>query len=162
MAQPGSLMLDRGDPRLHEKERDEQDAIDLGAETPSSVGAVRPQHRRLHDPNVTFEEYYYYAQQTRAEEDQNPSHEGERSLLSIIFPSKSATGVKQVTENVEKDATAVNTSDPVQRAAITDEEWTNASRALRSATRGAIFYLITTDILGPFGLPYAFATMGWG
>lgn len=30
------------------------------------------------------------------------------------------------------------------------------------ATRGAIFYLITTDILGPFGLGYAFATMGWG
>jgi hypothetical protein len=45
---------------------------------------------------------------------------------------------------------------------ITDEEWTNASRALRTATRGAIFYLITTDILGPFGLGYAFATMGWG
>ena len=25
-----------------------------------------------------------------------------------------------------------------------------------------MFYLITTDILGPFGLPYAFASMGWG
>ncbi|KAL1969216.1 hypothetical protein VTN77DRAFT_470 [Rasamsonia byssochlamydoides] len=161
MAQPGSLALDRGDPRLHEKERDQQDAIDLGAQSPR--GGIRPQHRKLHDPDVTFEEYYYYAQLTRAEEDQIKSHDGERGLLSLIFPSKSGGGVQPVeSENVHKDATAINTSDPAQRLTITDEEWTNASRALRTATRGAIFYLITTDILGPFGLPYAMATMGWG
>jgi amino acid permease len=69
-------------------------------------------------------------------------------MMSLVFPSKSHGGV-------EKKASS-------KEAIISDEEWANASRALRSATRGAAFYLITTDILGPFGLPYAFATMGWG
>ena len=31
--------------------------------------AIRPQHRLLHDSKVTFDEYYYYALKTRAEED---------------------------------------------------------------------------------------------
>lgn len=73
----------------------------------------------------------------------------ETNLLSLVFPPKSQGGVVK-----EKSASS--------DAVISDEEWTNASRALRTATRGAAFYLITTDILGPFGLPYAFATMGWG
>lgn len=59
-------------------------------------------------------------------------------------------------------AATVNLADPSKRAEISDTEWTNASRALRTATKSAIFYLITTDILGPFGLPFAFAGMGWG
>lgn len=29
---------------------------------------IRPQHRKLHDPAVSFEEYHYYALLTRAEE----------------------------------------------------------------------------------------------
>lgn len=161
MAQPASVALDGGDPRLNEKEREKQDSLAMGVQEPPR-GGIRPQHRKLHDPDVTFEEYYYYAQLTRAEEDQNKSHDGERGFLSLIWPSKSDKGVQQVSENATKDATRINTSDPSQRLTITDEEWTNASRALRTATRGAIFYLITTDILGPFGLPYAFATMGWG
>lgn len=32
--------------------------------------------------------------------------------------------------------------------AIPDEEWRTAARALRTASWGTIFYLITTDILG--------------
>ena len=31
-------------------------------------GGIRPQARKLHDPDVTFEEYYYYALKTREEE----------------------------------------------------------------------------------------------
>jgi len=33
---------------------------------------------------------------------------------------------------------------------------------VRTATWPAVFYLITTDILGPFSNPYAFASMGYG
>ncbi|OBR11308.1 transmembrane amino acid transporter [Colletotrichum higginsianum IMI 349063] len=47
-------------------------------------------------------------------------------------------------------------------AAVTPEEWKRASRAMRTASWGAIFYLITTDILGPFSTPWAFAQMGYG
>lgn len=45
---------------------------------------------------------------------------------------------------------------------VTDEEWVQASRALRTATWGAVFYLITTDILGPYSVPWAFSQMGYG
>jgi len=45
---------------------------------------------------------------------------------------------------------------------ITDEEWVRASRAARTATWGAVFYLITTDILGPFTTGYAFSQLGFG
>ncbi|EED16905.1 amino acid transporter, putative [Talaromyces stipitatus ATCC 10500] len=152
MAQPASVLGDRGDPRLHEKERDIADAFEARAVR----GGVHPQHRPLHDSSVTFEEYNYYAQLSRAEEDTYTDHDRERGWISLIFPSKSDAG------EAVKDAAAVNTSDKNVTAGITDDEWTNASRALRTATRGAIFYLITTDILGPFGLPYAFGTMGWG
>jgi hypothetical protein len=48
------------------------------------------------------------------------------------------------------------------RAVITDEEWKNASPALRTATSAACFYLITTDILGPFGVGFSLGTLGWG
>ena len=158
MAKVGTMALDGGDPRLggHEGEWSGQGII----------AYTRPQMRALHDPSIQFEEYWYYSRQTRAEEDAfraedaaHPSH----GILSTIFPTKSGTG--NVVTNGEKGEAPVpqtNISDPTRRASVTDEEWTNASRAVRTATAGAVFYLITTDILGPFGLPYAFATTGWG
>ncbi|KAJ7339932.1 putative amino acid transporter [Mycena albidolilacea] len=149
MAQPANLALEGGDPRLqHEKINEKVDADTPSPASPAR-GGIPPHARGLHDPDITFEEYYYYAQLTRAEEDSQTVTGYETNLLSLVFPPKSQGGVVK-----EKSAS----SDPV----ISDEEWTNASRALRTATRGAAFYLITTDILGPFGLPYAFATMGWG
>ncbi|KAK0642885.1 transmembrane amino acid transporter protein [Cercophora newfieldiana] len=100
--------------------------------TLNSNFGIKPQQRKLRDPTVTFEEYHYYAQQTRAAEASHP-HPG----LDVASEKQGSL-------------------------AVSDEEWANESRALRTATRGAIFYLITTGVLGPFGLPYAFATMGRG
>ena len=158
MAKVGTMALDGGDPRLggHEGEFAGQGII----------AYTRPQMRALHDPSIQFEEYWYYSRQTRAEEDAyraNDAATAPSGILSTIFPTKSGTG--NVVANGEKSAELVpstNISDPTRRASVTDEEWTNASRAVRTATAGAVFYLITTDILGPFGLPYAFATTGWG
>lgn len=159
MAKLGTMALDGGDPRLPDKEGQS------GGQ--GVVAYTRPQMRALHDPSVSFEEYYYFAQQTRAEEKEHhrlASSGQSRGVLSTIFPSKSGTGVEERSEKKIRDSLMpnTNTSDPTRRATVTDEEWTNASRAVRTATAGAIFYLITTDILGPFGLPYAFATTGWG
>ncbi|KAJ7657866.1 putative amino acid transporter [Mycena polygramma] len=149
MAQPGNLALDGGDPRLHASEHEKDEKVDSIRQA-SPIGAVIPPHARgPNDPNVTFEEYYYYAQQTRAEEEAHPATGRETTWASLIWPSKSDGGVEKRESSTKEGV-------------ITDTEWTDASRALRTATRGAVFYLITTDILGPFGLPYAFATMGWG
>jgi amino acid permease len=136
-------------------------------DAPTSA-AIRPQQRKLHDRAVTFDEYFHYAKATRAEEDEQPRAKGRMPFLSLLFPTKSDGGVAKLNTN-GSSATQINgspgdrkLSDRAVRSAVSDEEWTNASRALRTASRGAIFYLITTDILGPFGLPYAFATLGWG
>ena len=45
--------------------------------------------------------------------------------------------------------------------AVSQEEWATAARALRTATWSAVFYLITTDILGPGAVPWSLANMGW-
>ncbi|KIJ45773.1 hypothetical protein M422DRAFT_166077 [Sphaerobolus stellatus SS14] len=42
-----------------------------------------------------------------------------------------------------------------------EEERENAARALRLAGWAAVFYLITTDILGPFNAPFAISQVGW-
>ncbi|KAK8033974.1 hypothetical protein PG991_003372 [Apiospora marii] len=139
------------DPGMDSKDTKEVAVDELVA---AFVG-LKPQQRKLHDPAVTFEEYLHYARHTRLEEASHPPVGRETSVWSLIFPSKSDAGVAQKRVTGEK----ANPADP---GSVSDEEWSNASRALRTATRGACFYLITTDILGPSSLPYAFATMGWG
>ena len=52
----------------------------------------------------------------------------------------------------KKDFTTTNYAKEDVRIHVTDAEWTNANRAFRTATWAACFYLITTDILGPFGV----------
>lgn len=166
MSNPANFALDGGDPRLNEAEHEKQDK--LLTKPVGGVGGLKPQQRLIHDPTISFEEYYHYAQKTRAEEALHPATGHETRLISLIFPSKSDGGaIRQSsnTDNLEpKDGQEPerNLSIAEVRAHVSDEEWNNASRALRTATRGSIFYLITTDILGPFALPYAFATMGWG
>ncbi|OAA58428.1 amino acid transporter [Niveomyces insectorum RCEF 264] len=160
MAKPGNMAVDGADPRLF-------DQVDKEAVGSISPTAIRPQERKMHDPSITFEEYHYYAQQTRIEELNQPVGGYETSIWSLIFPPKSSGGVQSAAKVESAAAVANGEKNEVpgggdRRLLVSDEEWANASRALRTATRGAIFYLITTDILGPFGLPYAFATMGWG
>lgn len=117
---------------------------------------IPPHMRLLHDTNVTFEEYQYYARLTREEQENLPPPKAGKNVLAYLIPNLMKV------ERDEVEVVQVNMSDQEKRMSITDEEWMNASRALRTATAGAVFYLITTDILGPFALPYAFATTGWG
>jgi len=152
--------------------KDEGD--DLRIPSPDVPGYIRPQERLLHDPKVSFEEYHYYALKTRAEEetiDRNDPPRGKNRLIDIIFPPKRGKGVQGQLATApasppdeEKRRSSVNANLAVQatRAVITDEEWKNASRALRTATWAACFYLITTDILGPFGVGFSLGTLGWG
>ena len=95
MAQMGNLALDGGDPRL--ANGDEK----AGVGGQGMVAYTRPQMKLLHDPSVSFAEYHYYAEKTRAEEDSN-MHElaaGEaRGIMSILMPTKggkSANGRRQ-------------------------------------------------------------------
>ncbi|MCJ1333212.1 hypothetical protein MMC10_009906 [Thelotrema lepadinum] len=113
---------------------------------------IRPRERKLHDPDVTLEEYHFYAQKTRAEQD---SLEAPKTQWNKFFSRKPKASADRGTE--------INPTTPkVNAFEISDEEWTNASRAFRTASAGACFYLITTDILGPFAVPFAIGTLGYG
>lgn len=150
---------------------------DAGPDTDSmqANGYIPPRQRKLYDSAVSFEEYHYYALQTRAEEETLPPEKSNTAgFFQTIFPRKpqnSTTGTGKKSsplpreKDVEQEQKSSRNADSVSgaaRAVIDDEEWTNASRAMRTATAGACFYLLTTDILGPFGVGFALGTMGWG
>lgn len=120
----------------------------------ASSTCIRPQHRQAYDHTISFEEYYYYAQKTREEEQHLEAPKTD--WAELLFMKKK--------DNKQPDAAAVapSTVDDAGRLQITDEEWTNASRMMRTASWGACFYLITTDILGPYGVGFALGTLGWG
>lgn len=145
----------------------------------STSTIIKPQHRRLHDTDVKFEEYMWYAEKTRASElidDGPPVAEGKPSIWQVITRKKNRKNIQDVQDDkvrsdsdltpesskIRRTSTNVNLSKASNRMEITDEEWTNASRMLRTATWGACFYLITTDILGPYGVGFALGTLGWG
>ena len=148
MAAPGNFSAGGGEPRLS----------DAGL----TIDYIRPQNRPAHDHRVTFEEYHYYANLTRAEEDALPPLET-RGIRDIIFPPKAGPSAVSVSPREKTDDTpleaGLDEKTPARRLSkaqhlpITDAEWTNASRAVRTATWAACFYLITTDILGPFSVP---------
>ena len=111
---------------------DEKDNISDTLSPPAVTQAVyiKPQHRKPHDPDVKFEEYYYYAQKTRQEELtlESPSI----NWLQVVLRKKSVHNEINA-EYVSEDKLA----DSKNRLEITDEEWTNASRMFRTAGWGA-------------------------
>jgi hypothetical protein len=137
---------------------EEDPRLSFNGLSPTFEGLVRPQHRQLYDSSVSIEEYLYYAERTRADQDMAAEADAgvKVPLYKVLFPPKSTK------TTLDQKMAHLNTSVASQRAVVTDEEWINASKALRNATAMAVFYLLTTDVLGPFGLPYAIATTGWG
>jgi hypothetical protein len=143
-------------------------------QTPILNTYIKPQERLPHDPNVTFEEYHWYALRTRTEEE---SYEAPKTNWKSLLMHKKDTHNDISAVQVQAD-TERKFSQSARRFEITDEEWTNASRAFRTASVGACkyishipwaklttrpgWYLITTDIIGPYGVGFAMGTLGWG
>ena len=69
------------------------------------------------------------------------------------------TGDKEQETGSDSSTTGDNTLDSRPSGddevitSVTADEWKRASRAIRTAGWGGVFYLITTDILGPFSAP---------
>ena len=117
----------------------------------------------------------YYATITRADEAEDNKRflaaRGPRTVKSTLIsrfssgkaaaaaaaassPAASQTGEEIVNEkNGEGNTVTGATSGSMARYGVTDSEQRHASRAMRTASWGTIFYLITTDILGPTGIP---------
>ena len=168
MALSGANMaLEGGDPR---------DKTLAAAQVPASTGV------KHHDSSVSFEEYHYWAKIARADEwYENPNHDytifGKVLKKSRHPPADvqlaEATGDalgehpagerSGSDEKIGEKQLAEKGGDAQRQGSrafvITDEEYVTASRAIRTATWGAVFYLITTDILGPFAVPWAMAAV---
>ena len=120
---------------------------------------IKPQLRKSHDPDVKFEEYHYYAQRTRAEE--LKLLKTSTNWMNLIM-RKDANNANSNGSSDNKVPSEQDLANRTNKLEITDEEWTNASRAFRTASTGACFYLITTDVLGPFPVAFSLGTLGWG
>lgn len=168
MEEPNTLVSPSSDQPMDMEEKritpDDSSSGKQVADVPTSFGQtamstyIKPQARAVHDSSVTFEEYYYYAQRTREEEKNIVSPV--LNWREIILRKKGASTETDPANEVH--LTADDFANRENRATITDEEWTNASRAYRTASWGACFYLITTDILGPYGVGFSLGTLGWG
>ncbi len=175
MATPADIGGDDGDPRI--SNLDSQ--LNIHHPLTERKGPIKPHDRLLHDPDVQFEEYAYYASLTREEELANANSDpGTVGIWNVIFPPKSGAGVKPLAIPEKPRSTADHGPEPESPQngresdiseektdvapkskgtgwtsdTISEVEWTNASRAVRTASGAACFYLITTDVLGPFGL----------
>ena len=106
--------------------------------------------------NVEFEDYLYFAAVQRREEDlaTMPRSEVEKVEKRNWFNRLSEHKGPNVNVNVHAiDNPIPPTADELERE--------DASRALRLASWASVFYLITTDILGPFNAPFAISQTGW-
>lgn len=133
-----------------------------------SIQAPTRNSRKIHDPSISFEEYLHFAAETRNWE----SSAANATTLSGPTGLKAAlrghsrlekkthhvaaedTSIDGVTRN-EKSLTGgeAQVSPASTNPSISDDEWSTAARAGRTATWGAVFFLMTTDILGPFSVP---------
>ena len=115
----------------------------------------------VHDPSVTFEEYLHYASISRADTRWKSADADVKPLkTNFLSPFKShrvqggeLSGSNESNTNEKKNETGVilaNHAPTPRTLVIADEEYVQASRAMRTASWGAVFYLITTDVLGPY------------
>lgn len=101
---------------------------------------IKPQARKLHDPAVTWEEYNYYAKRTREFEKQ--LEPAKMQLLSLLKRKKESAVTNGDGDAVEPKQIDLNLNKEENRLRISDQEWINASRAYRTASWGACFYLV--------------------
>lgn len=130
------------------------------------------------DKSIPFEGYHWWAARSRAAEKFISANAGYKQVLNTFLGKKpdsdgqEGAGARhrasqtspekegKLTDKIHTEASAY--AGKIDRWGIEEAEWEKAQRAGRTATWGAVFYLITTDILGPWTVPWAFSQMGYG
>jgi hypothetical protein len=128
------------------------------------------------DRSIYFEAYRFWARRSREyEKNIEVGNMGLMGTLRLMtgmrrpgtVEATPATGEYPIdksseSEFADKDVGGAMVEASGDRHGIKETEWENAQRAVRTATWGAIFYLITTDIFGPSTVPWAISQMGFG
>lgn len=120
----GNLALDGADPDPRLSMEEGQVAV---------PAAIR---RKLHDPNIQFEEYLFYAKIQREEERRGLGPE-EREQMYYNTPDSEQSGVndeKSGERTPTKEVVTVSASDAI----IAPAEWETASRAARNASWASV------------------------
>jgi len=104
---------------------------------------------------VEFEDYLYYAAVQRRAEDLATLPPGSETEVKTSWFNRLS---EHKGPNVNLDVHDIDNAIPPTADELERE---NASRALRLASWSSVFYLITTDILGPFNAPFAISQTGW-
>jgi hypothetical protein len=129
----------------------------------SSESDIMAAARLERNSAVTIEEYMYWASISRQEESMLPKIKG--PVAKLLGSSKSSAVDQQGHDTGTGDSTTkmkeIKAAPPTAEI-VSDGEWDQAQRAARTAGWAAIFYLITTDVLGPYTVPWAMAQMGYG
>lgn len=151
----GTLALDGGDPRMGTTSGFDRKGSSAGMGTLDLTSA---EVRNMHDSKVTFEEYLHHAKRTRADARFESQERSMNLFKDMKIGRKKQDGAAVALSDLDSFEgkemnVATDRKTPPEYMAVTDEEWIQASRAARTATWGAVFYLITTDILGPFSTP---------
>lgn len=145
-----NFALDGSDPGVPTEKTPGQYALRHGHKEDLNSGFSIEKAHVHNDPSVLFEEYLHYAEITRAEErayEGNMINRKNPWSLGGIIKNRFSKGHVHEINAVVSEETIVTTHNNV--STVTDLEWRQASRALRTASWGSIFFLITTDILGP-------------
>lgn len=115
----------------------------------------------MFDKDVTFEEYMHYAKITREQEEadyRSPTTPKTGLLQQVLgrgpAPPASPDALAGTPGADAKEKQSVGSSPEdtprrrsrLGRASISNDEWLNASRAMRTASWGAGFYLITVSM----------------
>jgi len=166
------------DPRLGHEADDIGTTRRRSAEVRAGVLSAPDGTNHYGDTSIPFESYHFWARRSREAEKHIPtSNAGYSGIINMILGKKSDAQIKadhtgaEITavplgekekEGAPGVASAGNVSPNEDRYGVTEEQWETAQRASRTATWGAVFYLITTDILGPYNVPWAISQMGYG
>jgi hypothetical protein len=109
---------------------------------------------------VTIEEYMYWAAISRHEESKLPKLKG--PISNLLGFRKNNTARNQSPDTPSDTPMQQMKRNKSASAIVSDGEWRQARSAARTASWAAIFYLFTTDVLGPYSVPWAMAQMGYG
>lgn len=168
-----SIEIDR---THHTSNKEETHQSDLPGQGAPGLVPVPALYEAPPQSGITLEEYMFYAQIQREQEklygsagvavEANAPHgagyledvkEKNPSEKNSALGSAVETGVaKPVVNNTD-----ASTFDQLDGLSDLEKETRNAHRAFKTATWMGIFYLITTDILGPYGAPYAMSQNGY-
>jgi amino acid permease len=147
-----------------------EDVKDVSMDSKEKMDFIEPSHGIAPDGHVpTLGEYQYYARLKRDAErggysGNGADAEGTNVARPTIMQMLRHQGVRQMTEEKIDQGllTAMKDSHAEETAGLSEFEIekVNARRMLRVAGWSTVFYLITTDILGPFNAPFAISNLG--